>query len=102
MAREIKRRFNTAARNVVIEIEDDFGNVSHHSIPLLGDTCHHCGQTLPGTSGAADVNAAAEGLVKHIDGMQPDLIAKFEAAAQGDPALLAHVHKAKERRNGHT
>lgn len=102
MAREIKRRFDTAARQVVIDIEDDFGNVSQHSISLTTDTCHHCGQTLPGTSGAADVNAAALGLVAHIDGMMPGLIETFEAAAQGDPELLKHVHAAKARRNGNT
>ncbi len=100
MAKEISRRFDTAARQVVIEIEDDFGNISKHSISLTADHCSHCGQALPGTKGAADVNAAAVGLVAHVDGMMPDLIAKFEAAAQGDSELLKHVQAAKAKRNG--
>ena len=102
MAREIKRRFNIPMRQVVVEIEDDFGHVTPHSISLIGDTCISCGQTLPGTSGSADVNASAKAIVGHVDGMMPDLIAKFEAAAQGDPELLKVVQAAKAKRNGNS
>ena len=102
MAKEIKREFNTAARQVTIHIEDDFGNVSKHSIALTADHCSHCGQALPGTQGSPDVNASAAAMVAHVDGMMPGLIAKFEAAAQGDPELLKHVQAVKARRNGHT
>lgn len=102
MAREIKREFNTAARQVVIHIEDDFGHVSQHSVSLMADHCSHCGQTLPGTQGSADVNASAEALVAHVDGMMPELIEKFESAAKGDPELLKRVHAVKARRNGHS
>jgi len=101
MAKEIRRRFNTATRHVVIDVEDDFGNVSVHSIPLTADHCSHCGQALPGTQGTTDVNATAAAIVAHVDRMMPELIAKLEQAAKGDPELLKHVQAAKARRNGH-
>ena len=98
IAREIKREFDTAARQVVIHIEDDFGHVSRHSVSLTADHCSACGQALPGTQGSADVNASAIALVAHVDGMMPELIDKFESAAKGDPELLKHVQAAKAKR----
>lgn len=99
-AKEIKRKFNIAHRQVVIEVQDEFGHVSTHSIPLLSDHCEHCGQALPGTNGTADVNATALATVAHVDSLMDDLIQKLEVAANGDQELLKVVQAAKAKRNG--
>jgi hypothetical protein len=80
MAQELSRKFNTANRTITVEIQDDFGNVSLHTLPLTGDQCPMCKQLLPGANGVTNVPAAVKGLVDHIDQITADVLPKFEAA----------------------
>jgi hypothetical protein len=80
MAKELTRRFNTANRTITVEIQDDFGNISLHTLPLSGDQCPMCKHLLPGANGVTDVPTAVQGLVDHIDQITADVLPKFEAA----------------------
>lgn len=78
MAREIQRRINIAARTVTVDVQDVFGNVTHHTIPLFGDCCPTCGMAAPG--GTKDFKASADAIVQHVTEVESVLLEKLTAA----------------------
>lgn len=102
MAKEIRRRLDIASRSVIVEVEDDFGIVTPHTIPLTGDVCAHCGCVIPGTKGSPDVEASAAAVVAHVDGIMDQVIAQLEKIAHTSPEIQQHVDRAKAKRNGNT
>jgi hypothetical protein len=101
MAKEIARHVNLHTRTVVVEVEDDFGVVSRHTIPLIGDCCSMCGHQFPGSNGTPDVEASIAQAVAHVDGIMDEMIPKLEKVAHSSPQIKEHVERAKAKKNGH-
>lgn len=77
----IAKRLNFATRTLVVEVQDDFGTVSHHTLPLMADSCPHCGMALPSSApGTPDINAAITAVLTQVDQWAADLKAKLQAA----------------------
>jgi hypothetical protein len=81
-AREIRRRFDWAQRVMVVDIEDDFGIVTPHTIPLTGDSCVLCGHVMPGGSTNVDLSVAVA--VAGVDQTTDDLLAKLANSKNPD------------------
>jgi hypothetical protein len=88
-AKELRRRVNLATRTVVVDVEDDFGIVTPHTLPLIGDHCPHCGSQLPGNSGVRDMDASATAAVKHIDDITEQILPHLEKAGVDVAAVKA-------------
>lgn len=82
MASELERRFDWAQRVMVVDIEDDFGHVTPHTIPLTGDACSLCGHVMPG--GSADPDASVAAAIAHVDQITDDLLAKLATSKNPD------------------
>ena len=78
MAKELATRFNIAHRTVTVDVQDVFGNVTHHTIPLFGDCCPTCQMAQSG--GTNDVKASTAAIVQHVTEVETALIEKLKAA----------------------
>jgi hypothetical protein len=85
MAKEIQRRVNIALRSVAVDVQDIFGNVTTHTIPLFGDPCPTCGMALPG--GTKDLNASAQTIVDHVTEIETALAEKLQTAGIATPQV---------------
>lgn len=84
MAKELAARLNIAHRSVTVDVEDIFGHVTHHTIPLFGDPCHMCQQCAPG--GTEDVDASVDAIVAHVQEIEDAVLAKLKKSKRfGDP-----------------
>lgn len=79
MAKELNRRFIAATMTIVVDVEDDFGVISHHSIPLVGDMCPHCRSVIH-ENGEPDIEAAVKRAVSLIDGHIESVLPRLEKA----------------------
>lgn len=69
---------NVASRSLVIDVQDVFGNISHHTIPLFGDPCPMCNMAVAG--GSTDINASVAAIVAHVMEVENALLGKLKAA----------------------
>ena len=98
MAKEISRTFDIASLSVVVRVENDFGHVTPHTIPLTGDKCAHCGLIIPGTKGSPDVAASVAAVLAHVDEVMGHVIARLEPIAHTSPEIQQHLERAKAKR----
>jgi len=96
MAREISRRLDIAQRTLTVDVEDDFGVVSHHTIPLAGDVCPLCKNAIPGTQGSPDVEASVTAILAATLAVTDGLIKQLEPMQH--PDIQKVVQKAKAKR----
>lgn len=95
MARELSRKYDIASRSVSVTVEDYFGHVSHHTIPLTGDSCPHCGVVMVG--GSEDIEASISAVIAHVSEVGDALISKLEKVKH--PGIQKHVERAKAVRD---
>lgn len=88
-----------ATRTLVLDVEDHFGVVSHHTIPLMGDKCPHCGTVLGGSAGSPDIEASVAQVIASVEACVNDVIAKLEKVDH--PEIKKLVEGAKAKRDGH-
>ncbi len=98
MAKEIRRRIDIASLSLVVEVENDFGVVTPHMIPLTGDKCAMCGCVVLGTKGSPDIETSIQAVLSHVDNVTNDVIAKLEPIAHTSPEIKQHLDKAKAKR----
>jgi hypothetical protein len=98
MSKELARRFVPATMTVVVDVEDDFGTVSHHTIPLVGEQCPFC-KTVIHDNGVPDIEAAALKAVAHVDANIDAVLPQLEKAAASHPQIAAHIERLKARRS---
>ena len=96
MAKELSRKYDIASRSVSVTVEDYFGHVSHHTIPLTADMCPHCGHKMPGNNGSPDVEKSIAAVLEHVRQVADDVIAKLEPISH--PGIRQHVERAKAAR----
>jgi hypothetical protein len=77
MAIELATRLNIAARTVTVDVQDIFGNVTHHTIPLFGDPCPTCQMCAPG--GSTDLKASTAAVVAHVTEIETAVLEKLKA-----------------------
>jgi hypothetical protein len=88
MAKELASRRNMATRTVTVDVEDIFGNVTHHTIPLFGDACHICQRCAPG--GTNDIDASIDAVVAHVTEIENAVLAKLKKSKRfGDVTVKA-------------
>ena len=83
MAKEIARRISIETRSVVIDVQDVFGTVTSHTVPLFGDCCPTCNIAVAG--GSTDINVSAVSIVQHITEVETALLKKLMAAGISVP-----------------
>jgi len=77
----IAKRLNLATRTLVLDVQDDFGTLSQHTLPLMADSCPHCGFAMPASlQGTPDINAAITAVLASVDQNTADLTTKLQAA----------------------
>jgi acyl-CoA synthetase (NDP forming) len=82
MAKETQRSFDTNLAAVIVSIEDEFGNLSLHTIHLFNvSVCPACGyrNVVDGT-GDVDVNATVAAIITDIDASTAKIKARMIAA----------------------
>ncbi len=99
MAKVLSRRLDIAQRTVTVDVEDCFGVLHTHTIPLTGDRCFHCKQAMPGTSGSTNVEATVTAIIASMGTMEDELIAKLEPLQTSE--IQRHVQTAKAMREKH-
>lgn len=87
-----------ATRTVSVDVEDYFGVVTTHTIPLVGDCCSLCNRVFPGNDGSADIEASVAQVVAHVRDIGDGLITKLEKSSH--PEIKKHVELAKAKRDG--
>lgn len=85
MAKEIARRIDIAARTVTIDVQDIFGCVTHHTVPLFGDACPMCQMALAG--GTPDLNATAAAVLAGVSTIENAILAKLQASGIDVPLV---------------
>lgn len=85
MAKELATRLNIAHRTVTVDVQDIFGNVTHHTIPLFGDPCPTCQMAVAG--GTTDLKASAAAIVAHVTEIETALLEKLKAAGIDFPQV---------------
>ncbi len=81
MSKEVSRRIDFSSRTVTVDIEDIFGVISHHTIPLIADHCLYCGSKKEnGSKGSPDVEASISAAILHVSEIENDVVSKLEAS----------------------
>lgn len=86
MAKELQRRVNISLRNVAIDVEDIFGIVTTHTVPLFGDACPTCGMSAAG--GSPDIGASVAAILANVTEVETALAAKLKASGIDVPSLI--------------
>lgn len=88
MAKELASRKDIAQRTVIVDVQDIFGNVTHHTVPLTGDGCPLCKRCAPG--GSQDIDASIDSIVAHVTEIENDVLAKLKKSKRfGDVQVTA-------------
>lgn len=78
MAKELQRRLNIALRTVAVDVQDIFGIVTTHTVPLFGDACPTCRMAIAG--GTPDINLSVAAILANVSEIETALAGKLQAA----------------------
>lgn len=96
MAKEVRRTFDAALGAMIVEIEDDFGVHSIHTVHVTHnhELCPACGRRLErGSGGEVDVNKVVGTLISESDTRSQKLVATFEKHGADMTAVKAKGKK---------
>lgn len=85
MAKELALRLNIAHRSVTVDVQDIFGNITHHTVPLFGDPCPTCQMAVAG--GTTDLKASTAAIVQAVTDIETALLGKLKAAGIDFPQV---------------
>jgi hypothetical protein len=95
MAIEIQRRVDFASRTVTVDVQDIFGIITPHTIPMTSDHCPMCGGALAGTTGSPDLEASVAAAVAHINDIELGFIAQLKSSKNISPEMLKAIQAAE-------
>lgn len=91
MAIEISRTYDTNLAAVIVQIQDEFGNVSPHTIHVMNSSvCPTCGTRLiTAIDGSVDVDATVGQIIADTDTATTTIKQKMQAAGWVAPSQPA-------------
>jgi hypothetical protein len=95
MAIEIQRRIDFATRTVTVDVQDIFGVITPHTIPMTGDHCPTCGCSLPGTTGSPDLEASVAAAIAHVGEIEQGFLAQLKSSPNLSPDIAQAIQTAE-------